>query len=347
MEIEDLLKYPHELPSYDLNYQKVPCTIFDTTEEGAKRFNELIEFVESLNLDPLVRTRSGGISTNIKYFGPSYDLRPLRSLIELTLLLSKGAWRFQFRTSFERMGNDAMGGHKAFYLFNDICRKYGLDLLDYKLENGARIKQEIQAPVRKVLSSGYLDYDIEGVHHIDFNSSYISNLVEKFPEFRPVGEELYHGRKENPQYKGVINSTIGYFHTEKHNYAWAHLAKAAINGNNEKVWALVRDLRYSGRTPLLINTDGIWYYGDLYHDANEGTELGQWRHDHTNCTLLIRSPNAYQYKENGKIKTVLSGKTRLDKSKPRELWEWGDIYHTDACPIEFVLENNRIVVRNN
>lgn len=343
MEIKDLLKYPHIEPSYDLNYVKIPCTIFDISEEGAKEFNQIIEFVEQLNLRPITRTKSGGISTNIKHFCPSFDIRDLPSMIELTLILVKGAWRFQFRHSFHRMSEQGISGKQAFFEFNNICRKYSIDLFDYKLEDGTRIKQEIQPYLRKVLSEGYLDYDITNAHHIDFNSSFMASLCDAYPEFIPIGKELYNGRKDNPLYKGVMTNAIGYFHSNYHKHAWAHLAKAAINGNNKKVLQLVSDLKFSGRTPLIINTDGIWYRGEIYHDANEGVELGQWKHDHVNCTLLIKSPNAYQYKENGVIKTTLSGKTNLDKVKPRECWEWGDIYNETATPIGFILKDNRIV----
>ena len=95
------------------------------------------------------------------------------------------------------------------------------------------------------------------------------------------------------------------------------------------------------------NTDGIWYAGDVYHpeDGTEGTHLGQWKTDHTDCTLLIKSPACYQYKEDGKVHTVMSGRTKLDRIKNREDWEWGDIYNNDVKVITYKLVNERIELR--
>ena len=201
--------------------------------------------------------------------------------------------------------------------------------------------------MKKVISQVYLHKPIEGVHHIDFNSSFMANLCNEFKEFTPVGEELYNNRKVNPIYKGVMTNVIGYFGSDKHNCAWSHLRKAAVNGNNDAVNQLVDELKENGRIPILINTDGIWYAGTEYHphDGREGTKLGQWKHDHKNCTLLIKSPACYQYKENGEVHTVMSGRTKLDRIKKREDWEWGDIYHKDVKVITYTLENNRVVLK--
>lgn len=340
----------HCEPSKNVNYSRIPCTQIDMTDEGMQLFNKIIEYIESKQLSKIVRTKSGGISIQgCQKYRPRYDLRSLKSMIELTIVMIEGCWRIQFRNSFERMNNEfGISGMHAFWKFSDICKKHGINIQDYREKDITKAKQnksEIERYQKKVLSNVYLNRPIENVYHIDLNSSFMANLSRQFEEFKPVAEELYKNRKTNPIYKGVMTNTIGFFQSECHNFSWAHLSKAAVNGNNEQVRDLIEKLRNSGRIPILINTDGVWYTGERYTDENEGTQLGQWKTDHSNCTLLIKSPACYQYKEEGKVHTVMSGRTKLDKIKNREDWEWGDIYHKDVKVITYALENNRVVLK--
>lgn len=341
--LETLLKMKHCEPSKDINYSRIPCTQIDMDDDGMIMFNQIVEYIQSLGLSKIVRTPSGGISIKgCLKLRPRYDVRELKSMIELTIVMYEGCWRIQFRNSFERIGNEqGISGTHAFWKFSDICKKHGINIQDYREKNKEKAKQnkiEIEPYQKKVLSKVYLYKDIDNVHHIDLNSSFMANLSEVYEEFKPVAEELYDNRKINPIYKGVMTNTIGYFQSECHNFSWAHLSKAAVNGNNEKVRLLIEKLRESGRIPILVNTDGIWYSGEQYHDEDEGTKLGQWKTDHKNCILHIKSPGCYQYKEDGKVHTVMSGRTKLDRVKDRDEWEWGDIYHKDVKVITYSLD---------
>ena len=78
-----------------------------------------------------------------------------------------------------------------------------------------------------------------------------------------------------------------------------------------------------------INTDGIWYQaknGDfrLYHDENEGGELGQWKNDHQDCEFLAYSDGQYWYKEKGKFHPVARGFYSYERIKAREEWNEAD-----------------------
>ena len=109
-------------------------------------------------------------------------------------------------------------------------------------------------------------------------------------------------------------------------YGLSKFAKVAIDGTVDKILDLLVKLTLSGRKPLLLNTDGIWYQGNLYHDDNEGTELGQWRHDYSNCDLYIKSKGAYQIRtKEGKVISKVRGYTSLDTWKSREEWQWKEI----------------------
>ena len=76
-----------------------------------------------------------------------------------------------------------------------------------------------------------------------------------------------------------------------------------------------------------------------FHDDKEGTELGQWKHDHKDVKLYIKSAGAYQYIEEGKVKTVFRGISSLDYIKPdRDTWEWKEIKNQGAVQFKFIEE---------
>ena len=92
---------------------------------------------------------------------------------------------------------------------------------------------------------------------------------------------------------------------------------------------MIAKLQKAGFDPLLTNTDGIWYYsedGSIYHDEDEGNELGNWQNDHVNCDFLMTGPGSYQYVEDGVCHSVVRGLCNLDAAEPdRSKWKFGDI----------------------
>ena len=94
---------------------------------------------------------------------------------------------------------------------------------------------------------------------------------------------------------------------------------------------IVEKLEKSGRTVLLLNTDGVWYNGPLYHGDGEGPELGQWQTDHKNCQFRMASAGAYEFIEKGIYHPVIRGIPNDTKTE----WKWGDIYKEKAIPSIF------------
>ena len=105
---------------------------------------------------------------------------------------------------------------------------------------------------------------------------------------------------------------------------------------------MVKWLKATDRIPVLINTDGIWFIGTPTNLSSK--LLGEFEEDHKNCTLRIKSSGAYEYIEDGKYHPVLRGKTKLDRIKPRDKWQWGDIYQEDAQPIMLTFNKNKGIV---
>lgn len=333
---------------WSINQKLIPCTQIEPTKESIEFFNSLVKKFKELKYSKIVRTPRGSFSYS-KTVCPAYDVRATKSIIELTIADKNGLARVQFRTVNKTEKEDSLlYGYKAFQTFKNICSEFGIDLSTYYVDNGKEIKETIEKyliTLTKFCVAGKENI-YKNAHHIDFHSSFPSGLVNTHPEFRPVIEKLYKGRKINPEYKYILNATIGYFQSIFcFGAKLANLAKDAIADNNQRVMFLLEKLVLNGRIPLSVNTDGIWYTGEIYHGEGEGDDICQWHNDHTNCIIRYKSRGAYEFIEDGKYTPVLRGHSRLDDIKPREQWEWGDIFSIDAAPFKYVVENDLIYLR--
>lgn len=351
------------------NYQKIPTIALQMSLEGADQFNDIYQDLLKMDLNTLVRTPSDAISNapenrfNNMY---AWDIRWLTSIVEITIRASYEC-RIQFRQvekfdDDDDAANDAntnntnnnggkktkkkkhkkgMWGVTAFRKFKDYCREFGINLDDYEDNDRAHamaVKSTI--PKLKVCMADdmWIDKTVSVAHHIDFHNSFPAGLCNTHPEFRPVVEFLYNGRREHPENKEILNKSLGYMQSPSSQVRarWSQLSHDAIQDNNNRIDALAQQLIDAGYIIIAYNTDGIWYAGDKpYHGEGEGPALGQWENDHTFCKLRFKSPGAYEYIEDGKYKPVVRGCTKLEKLVPRSEWNWGDIYKHDAAPIMF------------
>lgn len=349
--IKELLRLKHVDIIRRPNYIKIPCTAFNADEQGAEQFNKIYLWAKQNIKNRIVRTRSGGISYEVRNFRPPmWDVRRTNSCVELTILIAEGMWRIQFRTvpKYRDEGGKSMYGRTAFLIFSQTCAKFGIDIDSYAITNGAEVKKEIEKPLIKLERPTFKDKVFSSVHHLDFHSSYPTGLINTHPEFKEAVEYMYERRHEdNDKFKLVLNATIGYMQSSDCcNAKWAHLSRDAINDNNKRIEELAKKLKESGRVILSYNTDGIWYQGEVYHDSKEGKGLGQWENDHINCTFRAKSAGSYEFIENGKYYPVVRGFTVLDRVKPRTEWEWGDIYRNEAEPVLYRWTDEDGLMRN-
>lgn len=325
MKIEDLQKLPHSDIIRHINYYKIPTYITGISDKGAKLFNECLDFAKTLcNERKIIRTNSGGISTQTRC--PAYDVRYKRSSVELTLLCRFGCYRIQFRSELEY---SSLSGSKAFKKLRKLLILDGIDIYNYAIskERAIREKTKIPKPLIRLARQEYKDQVFENVHHIDFHSSYPAGLINTHSEFAPTIKRIYNRRKEDEACKAILNYSIGYFQSiECCGAIWAHLSKDAIEDNNIRLIEIATRLSKSGRKPLLFNTDGLWYQGEIFHDEGEGDDIGQWRNDHINCRFRAKSDGAYEYIEDGIYYPVVRG----IENDLKENWVWGDIYTEKA-----------------
>ena len=356
----EITKYEHGMY---LNFEPMNKIQFPLTRLNWADFNEFNEIYTWARENCIEgrKTPSGAIAG-----GPSNRFHNFfilvvqpRKSVELTICHHEfGTYRFLVANKLNET-NREMTGTKAIKTVYKLAIEFGvLEELQREAvdrERGQKIKKEIQSPIIKTCSPIYLGREFEHVHHIDANSSYFSRICEYNSKLLPLGEYLYNHRKENDgEYKAVMTNSIGVMQSEfcidvyrprdnkKKPFQLANLSKVAVNGTNQFIKDYLYELQLQGFEPLLVNTDGIWYrdgkkQGRIFTDEREGYGLGQWKHDHKDVKLYIKSPGAYQYIEDGKIKTVLRGECALDRVKPdRSTWGWKEISEFRPYTFKFV-----------
>lgn len=351
MEINVRLKFNHGPITMEPNYKKIPTNIVTMTDDGAAQFNRILEEADKLpdkGYSKIERTPSGGISISRGHFyPPCYDIRTLKSCIELTVIDLDGCCRVQFRTGLNKCDSTgAISGYQSWKLFVGILKSHDIDIHKYAIDNGEEVKATIPKAMIGIAEGALRDLAYPGVHHIDINSAHMAGVAEAAPELLPVIEEMYINRKTHLEFKAILTHAWGYMQSQMVGYSYAHLSKAGLEFTNRKVQELARRVIADGGIPLLYNTDGFWYCGNIYHGEGEGKGLGQWRNDYVNCKIRIKSNGCYEFIDNtGKYHPVMRGYTRLDAIKDRENWVWGDIYDDTAEPIQYAYsaELNRIV----
>ena len=327
------------------NKIKIPIIALDNTKQGAHEFNNYYkEVLAHKAWNTITRTKSGGISFAKKVFlPPMWDIRYTNACIELTIVAAK-MLRIQFRQTTSTNAEEReqqIYGHQAFIAFKKELASDGIYLDDYIISNGADVKKEIPKYIIKLERQTFCDMTFNNCHHIDFHNSFPAGLVNTHKEFEKTISRLYAKRKEKPINKAILNYSIGYMQSISCCGAkWAHLSKDAITDNNARIEELAEKLKTSGRLVISYNTDGIWYSGEIYHGTGEGKLLGQWENDHINCKFRAKSAGSYEFIENGKYFPVVRGRTNYDLIKPRQEWEWGDIYRKEAAPLQFYWIND-------
>lgn len=350
---EFLSKYPYKLQYKQLNqyYSNPVCYSFNPVDIA--EFNNIIEHLEQSDLNTIIRTPSGAIKSTKEGLNNNYawDILHKRTGIRITVVIVDKMWVFKIGV-YDRLSKVGIYPDRAFNAFRSICNKYGINLDDYKINNGKEVKEEIESPlIEMYLHSPENSVGINNVHHIDFHSSYPAGLANTHPEFRPVLEEIYNGRHDPERSdinKAILNFSIGWMQSydpEHNRYAeWAHLSRDAIHDNNVRIAELTVRLQATGHRILGYNTDGIWYQGEIYHGKGEGNNLGEWSNDHINCRFRSKSDGSYEFIENDVYYPVLRGLSTYDMIEPdRTKWQWGDIYKGINIKYRYDSNKRRII----
>lgn len=332
-------KYKHTEYHSKVNKKLIPPNTLYLNDEGVSEFNKILTYCKRY-YEEAPATPSKGMCNRVKWrFLHRFTVMPGNQTFELVIVCEKGCFRFVLKN--KPGATNVVKGTKACREIYKKADEYNIDFSQYA-QGTKETKDEIVSPHIKICALGIEGKVFKNCYHLDLNSAYASMIVKEYPELREMYEDLYSHRKDNDgYYKHVLTNSIGAWQSEycvdyetrrKSNpYQFANLSKIAINGTRACIEKLLDKLLRKGCIPLLTNTDGIWYWSEQgpYHDADEGNDLGQWKHDHVNCKLLIKSKGAYQYVEDGVCHSVVRGTSNLDLAQSRDDWEFGAIMNSE------------------
>lgn len=304
------------------NAKRVSPTIKNHIIAELDEINNFYRTLLKSGLSKIERTEKGTIiKHNIHHAGGAWDVRQVitkanvfKGVIFTIILFGK---TYVLKCGGFTVKDSSLSGHSAFRMFERCCRAHGIDLNKYSSENGEEIKKEIEPPIIEVYKKHQL---IEHVNHVDIVNAYPACVCEKFPEFRPVFEEL----RQRDKLIGDI--ALGMCQSQYIGYRYSEIAKAGVNGTREKIKKLHIELIEDDFEVISINTDGIWYRdlkkeGRLFHPEKEGDDLGKIRHDHLDCSFYANSDGQYYFIENGKFNVRARGYYMYEQYKPREKWD--------------------------
>lgn len=221
----------------------------------------------------------------------------------------------------------------------DICSAYGTEAsktlpdchsFNMKVVDGL-VKPTEEYPFAFYLESRHMAIWNEGDTFTLNQSSYITcdHTKPVFPfeektmllpvakgSLEEVFEDLYEGRKDNPDNKAIMNMTIGMFHRKKSRLDSENLwpLAAVIKFRcNKRIIDTCETLKFMGHTPILINTDSIMWRGSITAGMDrifsEEKKLGNFTYEYKDCRAVMRSSKIYQIqdKESGETITRWSG----------------------------------------
>lgn len=329
-------KYKCHPPTRRPNKLKIPINNFGFNDADIAEFNEIyqhcVEKEEKGELRKMVLTPSQGISIDPGVLrGPRWAITVKTTFVEI-LLRNDDAKYYRFAIGYGKDQKVGITGRRAFQIYKAELEKDGVDLEEWAIDNGLEVKESI--PATKIECFVAFDRTYTHAHHIDFNSAFNAGMIEAYPFLRPAVLRMFEKRKERPYYKDVLNMTQGFMQSDLLKYRYSHISKAGYEWTNRHLDDLADELRKHGRRILSFNVDGIWYQGDIYHNKDEGKEIGQWKNDNVNCTIRFKSKGCYEFiDKDGVYHPVYRGTTSYEKIKPRSEWVWGDIYK--GCDIKY------------
>ena len=342
-------EYIHKI-GRDLNRYNLTSIIVSMTPEVQKTANELYNWLRE-NCDKSSFTRSHGLKKT-DWFKPRYWIDNGSSSVQIIYSFHH-AVSVIFSAGTIKSNND-ISGRDSFNRFCAILKAHKIDINDYACsskEEAIEIKKSIEKPYIGIASKFMLDpvgnkRPFQHAYHLDINSAFMSGVACNYQVLEKPIRFIYNKRKEDPICKQILNLACGFCqskHTRgmlqlnkehRFQYALAKISRAALFYTNRYIERKTRALEAAGYIVLAFNTDGIWYWDvkqlGAYHDEEEGISLFQWKTDHADCTIRFKSDGAYEFIEDGKYYPVIRGRTKLDEIKPREEWEWGDIYLEQA-----------------
>lgn len=192
---------------------------------------------------------------------------------------------------------------------------------------------------------------LDHVWSLDFHKAFPTMLSLVVPETKPWRDAIIKGEKS----KAIGVQVIGAMTSEalaNHGFAaprcYAALRYEVLKKLSEMLNNIANKLTYYGATILNYRTDSIKFIWNkpyspsiVLKDTSEG-EL--WDFEWKNVQYRQFSTSKYEWREgpHAPAHIVLSGKTKLDHVKPRELWSWDDLLNPSTEELKWIFNKNTL-----
>lgn len=154
--------------------------------------------------------------------------------------------------------------------------------------------------------SPYL-FRLKGDYQLLNNDDYTILMKPSKYTLNDVWQYFFDNRAEHPEYKDVMNETIGMMHTNYYKTRkFAHLAAIAIARGNNKILKMVDKIGVNNI--LHICVDGIIYEGNKVYGIEEKL-IGQFKQEFVDCVIRINGANSYIAMKDGKVVKYKHGAT--------------------------------------
>lgn len=337
------------------NYKKAPfnanwhqwgdSNIINTKDE----FNAILTAVYNNNLKLTNVTNGGHLSKRPMGNRYAWSKTPSTNTFELVVVYAGQVYKFVFWPGrFDHNGEKVIkvSGRAA---LNKFRKEAGHLVPEFALTDNnevAEVKKLIEkpkielSPLARMMKDFTYEADEETtIFHLDIHSAYPAGVAATTPVLKKYMEDLYWAKEHgDPDAKLLLNAGIGAMQSLKiTGRRYPELSRRGIAWTNAELNRMSTILRELDCSILAYNTDGIWVISKngLPKLNCIGPNLGQWDIDHVVEKIRFKSAGAYEYIENGQYKPVIRGRTRLDAVKPREQWQWGDIFNHDAIVIRY------------
>ena len=175
-----------------LNQFHTRPTYFKLNIENSQIFNEIYFKLRDSNLNKIIRTDSGAISTapvneiNNRY---AWDCIKTSTFVRLTIILGSHIYVISIGKGNINKEKD-IRPIDAWLTFISELKNDGIDINDYIIDNGAQVKETIKKPLIWV-DPNDINKTFINAHHIDYHNSYPAGLCNKYQEFTKTCVRLY------------------------------------------------------------------------------------------------------------------------------------------------------------
>lgn len=138
---------------------------------------------------------------------------------------------------------------------------------------------------------------------------------------KDIMQELYDGRKDNPDNKIIMNSFLGYLQSLK---LWkgdlnmAHISAVVITRSNHRMLKYTEEMLEKGGRVLMVMTDSIVWQGNVFHDTQKSKALGNFVLEYEKVDVVYCKYGQYAMQDPVTKELVLVKHQGLDEEASKE-----------------------------